>query len=168
MNGLKHEFGGSDETQVLPLHKFATTANGQASPEGMTQFIKKAAEEVVAEGGQSIVLPRDSGALPPATMLGAVTYCYAHDVYESERIVQKFSRDETLKSTIGVDLPAPGAIRRFRKLNRSMILSILERALLLQRRELLMKPDCSEETIFLTRAQAEKKLELASLLDRPT
>ena len=36
------------------------------------------------------------------------------------------------------------------------------------RRELLMKPDCSEETIFLTRAQAEKKLELASLLDRPT
>jgi hypothetical protein len=156
-------FSAGEETQILPLHQFAPGAPA-SSTEGMTMFIKRAAEETLQDG--AIVLPKNTGAMPPETLLGAVTYCYASDVYESERIEKKFVTNPELKSAIGPELPPASAIRRFRKLNRSTILNILEKALVLQKRK-EKETNTGDETIFLARSQAEQKLQLASLLDAP-
>lgn len=163
MSSSSHLDAG-DETQMLPLHQFAPGADVPSSG-GMTHFIKKAAQETLQDG--AIVLPKDTGGMPPETLLGAVTYCYASDVYESERIEQKLVTNPQLKSAIGPELPPASAIRRFRKLNRSTILNILEKALLLQRRKEKQTTNAGDETMFLARSQAEQKLQLASLLDAP-
>ena len=154
----------TDETQVLPLHKFAPGAPAPSGPEGMTLFIKRAAEETVQESGEALVLPQGTGSMPPATLLGAVTYCYASDVYESDRIERKLAADPQLKAAIGEQVPAAGAIRRFRRLNRSLILETLERAFLKFRSAKVEKPQ--EDPASTARSQAEQKLQLASLLDR--
>ena len=156
---MSHALPESNETRLLNLHNFAPGA-AHPSYEGLTVFIKNASEEVLRD--QSVVLPADSGAIPPATMLGAVTYCYASDVYESERIERKLGKD--LK-TVGIDLPGASAIRRFRRLNRDVIAKVLEKAFRLLRRK--QKSDVGDDTVAMARTEAERKLQLASLLDRP-
>jgi hypothetical protein len=161
----------TDETRLLPLHALAadTTARG----EGITVFIKKATEETLQGGEESIVLPKNSGAMPAATMLATVSYCYASDVYESERIEHKLLKDTKLKAALGMELPAAGAIRRFRRLNRETIRKVLEKAFCWLRRNekannpFAAKPNEENDTISLARTQAEQKLELASLIDTP-
>ncbi len=158
---MSHALPESNETRLLNLHNFAPGA-AQPSYEGLTVFIKNASEEVLRD--QSVVLPAESGAIPPATMLGAVTYCYASDVYESERIERKLGKD--LKTTVGTDLPGASAIRRFRRLNRDVIVKVLEKAFRLLRRK-QKSVEVGDDTVAMARTEAERKVQLASLLDRP-
>ena len=160
----------TDETRFLPLHALASDAPSsvECAGEGITVFIKRATEETLGTGDESLILPKNSGAIPPATMLAAVTYCYASDVYESERIEHKLLKDAKLKASIGMEVPAASAIRRFRRLNRSTILKVLEKAFCWQGKKenpFISKPKKSEDTMVVARKQAEQKLELATLLD---
>jgi hypothetical protein len=168
MTSSKHT--SAEDTRFLPLHALApdAPASAETAGEGITVFIKRATEETMGTGDESLILPKNSGAIPPATMLAAVTYCYASDVYESERIEHKLFKDTKLRTSIGMELPAASAIRRFRRLNRGTILKVLEKAFRWQRKEanpFAPKPKSGDDTMIMARKQAEQKLELATLID---
>lgn len=162
----------TEETCFLPLHALMGNS-AETSGEGITVFIKRATDETLQGGQESIVLPKNSGAIAPGTMLAAVSYCYASDVYESERIEHKLLKDAKLKAAVGMELPAASAIRRFRRLNRETIRKVLEKAFCwLGRNEKAKNPfapkaDEGNDTISIARRQAEQKLELAGLIDTP-
>ena len=179
-----------DETTLLHLNKFAPAKDLSPAPApqeedpGMTVFIKKAAAETAQASTEPIVVPKAAAAMPPKEMLGAVSYCYAKGVYESDAIEQKMLKDPELRATMGDNIPDAQAIRKFRRLNLSAIKQTIEKAFRLKRRkdkeemakplpgqpEPAVKPPIVEgdSTIFFAKKQAEQKVENAILLDQPT
>ena len=88
-------------------------------------------------------MPKDAQGLQAKEMLGAVSYAYAKDVYESERIEKKMRGDSEMKEKLGQKVPDAKSISKFRKLNRAAIMETLERAFRFKRRkdkEELAKP----------------------------
>ena len=126
----------SADSTVLHLNKFAPGAPPKepSSDTGVTVMIKRAAAETVEQGAAPVV-PKESGALPPEQMLGAVSYCYAKGVYESEEIERKMMRDTTLREAVHGEVPDARAIRKFRRLNREAIQKTLEKAFSLLRKK---------------------------------
>lgn len=175
-----------DDTTILHLDQFVPGKNSQQPPlkpaeEGLTVFIQKAAEETVQTSSERIIVPKDAQALPPKDMLGVISYAYAREVYESERIEGKMLKDPKLRETLGDAVPDANSIRKFRKLNRGAIQKTIEKALRLKRRkekEELMKPlpgqpataapgaiQDGENTIMLSKQQAEQKVDNAIIID---
>ena len=116
-------------------------------------------------------------------MLGAVSYAYARDVYESERIEKKMQGDTEMRDKLGEKVPNAKSISKFRKLNRGAIMETLERAFRFKRRkdkEELAKPlpgqpvtaaplrsatEDGEHTVIISKKQAEQKIENAIIID---
>ncbi len=119
---MSNENKNSSDSTVLHLNKFAPGAapKDPGSDTGVTVMIKRAAAETVEQGAAPVV-PKESGALPAEQMLGAVSYCYAKGVYESEEIERKMMRDRTLREAVHGEVPDAHAIRKFRRLNRGAI-----------------------------------------------
>lgn len=177
---------GPEGTTILHLAQFAPgiMAPPQTSlPDnhGLTAFIQKAAEETVQNSNERIIVPRDAQALPPKEMLGVISYAYAKEVYESERIEGKMRKDPTIRETLGQNVPDANSIRKFRKLNRQAILQTIEKAFRLKRRkekEELMQPlpgqpvtavpgvvQDGEHTVLFSKQQAQQKVENAIIVD---
>jgi hypothetical protein len=175
----------SEETTLLHMGKFAP---GQPIPntapeEGMTMFIKRAAAETVRDSKAPIIVPKHAQGLQAEEMLGAVSYAYAKDVYESERIEKKMLKDSEMSEKLGENVPDAKSISRFRKLNRGAIMATLEKAFRLKRRkdkEEMAKPlpgqpvtarpvpstaDDGENTVMISKKQAEQKIENAIIID---
>jgi hypothetical protein len=175
----------SEETTVLHMGKFAP---GQPAPiaaaeEGMTVFIKKAAADTMKDLKEPIIVPKDAQGLQAQEMLGAVSYAYARDVYESERIEKKMVKDFEMMAKLGQNVPDAKSISKFRKLNRGAIMATLEKAFRLKRRkdkEEMAKPlpgqpvtampaastaDDGEHTVMISKKQAEQKIENAIIID---
>jgi len=115
-----------DETTVLHLGKFAHGHEAPASDEGATMFIRRAATATVAQSATPVVVPKTAGELSPEEMLGAMAYCYAKGVFSSSDIERKMLQDEGFREALGGVVPDPATIRRFRRLNREAIHSVLE------------------------------------------
>src|SRR6185436_5392136 len=115
-------------------------------------------------------------------MLGAVSYAYAKDFYESERIEKKMQGDSEMREKLDEKVPNAKSISKFRKLNRSAIMETLERAFRFKRRkdkEDMAKPlpgqpvtaapipnaVDGENTGMISRKQAEQKVENAIIID---
>jgi hypothetical protein len=165
----------------LHLNRFAPGDTNTPEPDpGLTVMVKAAAAQTVAKDGAP-VLPRNAGALPAQDMLGAVSYCYAKGVYESEEIEKKMMQDPTLREAVQGEVPDAKAIRRFRALNRGAIRETLEKAFgLLRRKEkaALMKPlpgqnvvvmppssSADGSTVIFARKQAEERVDQAAFVD---
>jgi len=117
-------------TTVLNLNKLVSTkAEGLPFDTSVTAFIAKAAAETVEQSSKPVVIPKDGGAIPAASMLGVVSYCYTKGVFASDDIVRKLARDPSVRAVAGGDMPRSQDIRRFRKLNREAIQSTVEKAL---------------------------------------
>ena len=175
----------SEETTVLHMGKFAPGQSVPSTPpeEGMTVFIKRAAAETVKDSKNPIIVPKDAQGLQAQEMLGAVSYAYARDVYESERIEKKMHKDSEMKEKLGENVPDAKSISKFRKLNRGAIMATLEKAFRLKRRkdkEEMAKPlpgqpvtaipgastaDDGEHTVMISKKQAEQKIENAIIID---
>jgi len=171
-----------EESTVLNLKQFApgaASADVPAAEVGMTVMMKVAAAETVEKSGTPVV-PQNAGALPGKEMLGAVSYCYAKGVYESEEIERKMMHDPALREAVHGDVPDAKAIRRFRALNRGAIQTTLERAFgFLRRKEKaeLMKPlpgqpatplpsgAPGESTVMYARNQAADRVQEATFVD---
>jgi hypothetical protein len=175
-----------ENTTILHLNQFAPDGSpqpsaGLGSELGMTHFIQRAAAETVENSRDPIIVPKNAQALPAKEMLGAVSYAYAKDVFESDRIEQKLRQDPALREQLGDNLPDAQSIRKFRKLNRNAIMQTIEKAFRLKRRkekEELMKPlpgqpvtavpvppQDGENTVMISKQQAEQKIENAILID---
>jgi hypothetical protein len=167
---------------VLNLKQFAPGATDKSTPAAesdVTMMVRLAAAETVDKGAAPVV-PKDGGALTGKEMLGAVSYCYAKGVYDSEEIERKMLKDPALRNAVHGEVPDAKAIRRFRSLNRGAIQSTLEKAFgFLRRKEKaeLMKPlpgqpasarindPAGESTVMFAQDQAKERLQQASFVD---
>lgn len=170
------------EGTVLHLNQFgpgATERSVPAADPGVTLMVKLAAAETVEKGAAPVV-PKDGGALSGKEMLGAVSYCYAKGVYESEEIERKMLKDSALLNSVHGEVPDAKAIRRFRTLNRGAIQTTLEKAFgFLRRKEKaeLLKPlpgqppaaritdPAGESTVMYARDQAKERVQQAAFVD---
>jgi hypothetical protein len=185
VDNTRQDDQSSDNTVILHLDQFASAPVIQPAvaltEEGLTKFIQKAAAETVQNSRDPIIVPKDAQAIQAKDMLGAVSYAYAKDVYESDRIEQKMLKDPALREKLGNNVPDANSIRKFRKLNRTAILQTIEKAFRFKRRkekEELMKPlpgqpanvvplpqQDGENTVMISKQQAEQKFENAILID---
>jgi hypothetical protein len=118
------------ETTELHLSQLASGSAPAASQEdSVTAFIAKAAAETIKESPKPVVVPKTAGPVPPESMLGVVSYCYAKGVYGSNDIGRKLNQDPAFRISCKNDVPRPEDIRRFRRLNREAIQKTLEKAL---------------------------------------
>jgi hypothetical protein len=121
------------DTRTLGLEKFVGAGDSIAwsSDESGTdcpiRFFVKAATETCRQGSKPVVKPKHTGPLPPASILGIVSYCYANGVYAAEDIERKLIKNLRVRIACGNEVPRASAIRRFRALNRGAILAMLER-----------------------------------------
>jgi hypothetical protein len=178
---MSNENKNASDSTVLHLNKFApgTPAKDPSSDTGVTVMIQRAAAETVGQGTAPVV-PKESGALPPEQMLGAVSYCYAKGVYESEEIERKMMRDTTLREAVHGEVPDARAIRKFRRLNRGAIQQTLEKAFGLLRKK--AKPAAlpplpgqpvtttpasavGDSTVAFVRREAEDRVQQAAFID---
>lgn len=179
MSNKQHD---PEASTVLHLNQFARGTGETPAPgpdPGATVMVRMAAAETVEKSGAPIV-PKDGGALTGKEMLGAVSYCYAKGVYESEEIERKMLKDPALRDSVHGDVPDAKAIRRFRTLNRGAIQTTLEKAFgFLRRKEKaeLMKPlpgqpaaapvtdPAGESTVLYAKHQAEDRVQQAAFVD---
>ncbi len=178
---MSNENKNSSDSTVLHLNKFAPGAapKDPGSDTGVTVMIKRAAAETVEQGAAPVV-PKESGALPAEQMLGAVSYCYAKGVYESEEIERKMMRDRTLREAVHGEVPDAHAIRKFRRLNRGAIQKTLEKAFgLLRKKEkpaalpplpgqpapTTPKSAPGDSTVAFVRREAEDRVQQAAFID---
>jgi hypothetical protein len=116
------------ETTELHLDQLMPGSTAAASPEGsVTAFIARAAAETVRESPTPVVVPKAAGPVPPESMLGVVSYCYAKGVYGSNDIGRKLNQNPAFRASCQNEVPRPEDIRRFRKLNREAIQKTLEK-----------------------------------------
>jgi Transposase domain (DUF772) len=185
MNNPEKDKQVPDETTILHLGQFGPAATNHPSTppveEGMTVFIQRAAAETLKDSKDPIIVPKDAQGMAATEMLGAVSYAYAKDVFESDRIEQKMLHDPELREKLGDNVPDAQSIRKFRKLNRGAIMRTIEKAFRLKRRkekEELMKPlpgqpvtavplppQDGENTVMFSKQQAEQKIENAIIID---
>ena len=126
------------ETTILHLDKLVSTGTeGPDSDTSVTAFIARAAAETVEHSSKPVVLPKDGGSIPAASMLGVVSYCYTKGVFASENIGRKLAGDPSVRMVAGGDIPRPEDIRRFRNLNREAIQSTVEKALAFARKKVV-------------------------------
>ncbi len=140
-----------------------------------------------AEAEGPIVGVHNGPCLPPKSMLGVVTYCYAKGLLASQEIERKLWKDNAVRASCANDLPTAKTIRRFRRLNRGMIQICLEKTLRRLRRvlaqitlsqtvpdergkikpalPLMTTPAPGEGTTILMRKEAVTRIDTASLLD---
>lgn len=179
--------GNEPETTILHLGQLVTgpgSADAGAG-ESVTTFISKAAAETIQESTKPVVVPKNAGPVPPQSMLGAVSYCYAKGVYGSSDIERKMRQDAAFRAACGQEVPRPEDIRRFRRLNREAIQATLEKAFRLARRKVVetFRPTNPfragsgapvvavtpggqpEETQVFVRREASERLDKASFID---
>jgi hypothetical protein len=118
------------DTTVLNLGKVVAepAATDPAPGESVTTYISKAAAEAARESSKPVIVPEGAGPLPPQTLLGAVSYCYAKGVCGSSDIERKMRQDTQFRASCGQEIPRAEDIRRFRRLNRETIQATLEKA----------------------------------------
>jgi hypothetical protein len=171
------------ETSSLHLGKIISSrsgggAGGGAGDEGATIMIKKAAAEVAGESAKPVVVPKGAGtAVPPAELLGAVTYAYAKGVFSSEDIEEKMMEDPEVRNALAGEVPDARAIRRFRYLNREAILATLEKFYFWRRKQgpgqtgqgrpvaVSGSTQADGSSTVLVRQQAARKLDEAASVD---
>ena len=113
----------AEQSTILKLNRFVhARQSAPAADSGPTETISGAVLEAVqqtcAKSARPVVVANFGPALPPHSMLGILTYCYAKGVYGSEDIERKLRQDAVLKTSHADRLPDSRTIRHFRRLNR--------------------------------------------------
>jgi len=179
-----------DETTVLSLSRFAanrpsSSITPTSDDETPTSLVVQAVGETVAEHPESVILPQKRPSFAPQAMLGLVTYCYAKGVLSSSEIERKLWEDRRIVSSCPGQIPEAHTIRKFRRLNRELLLEALEKSLKKIRRALRratmrrtlydledevravssQHPDAGEGTSIMVRRDALDRLDSAALID---
>ena len=187
MNAPDQNHKSEPETTLLHLGKVvaASVPSDETAGEGVTAYVTRAAAEAMQESSKPVVVPKSAGPLPPKSMLGAVSYCYAKGVYGSEDIERKMQQDTEFRASCGQKVPRPEDIRRFRRLNREAIQATLEKTFRFARKKVVeaLKPSNPfrsasgeavsatpvsgkpEETQAIVRREAAERLDKASFID---
>jgi hypothetical protein len=155
-----------DAATILKLKRPMPTGSPESDPtESVTGIVMKA----VRETDEPVINPNGASNVSPQSMLGLITYCYAKGIYGSNDVAQEL-RNRMQQNSI----PDAKTIRRFRRLNRGVLQTALEKTLRLIRRSRRKKAavpapaidsPASDETIIMTRREAADKIETAAIID---
>lgn len=193
------EPAGHTPTEELSLHlqELASREPAEAgSAENLgvtsttTDFIRKAISEEAAQPGTKVIVPRGEESLPAETILAIISYCYAKGVYSCRDIELAILKDQGLRATLGGQLPSDAALRRFRRLNRTTIQSVLEKTFIQAKHQFghippdypiaaetlsgssrtggVDSPCAGEETTFIARQAAADRMQKALFIDGMT
>ena len=169
-----------EQTTALHMEKFIPGKSGEPpkpaqTDESATIVIRRAARDVAQGSPQPVVVPKGAGnALPPAEMLGAVSYAYAKGVYRSEDIQRKLACDPAVRAALGDEIPDAPTIRRFRRMNRQAIAATLEKFFWWRRKKDLESPvlpgasaaeQPRESTVCFVKKAATVRLDQAATVD---
>lgn len=89
---------------------------------------------MIDEGQMMPVAEAEAGtALQPRSMLAVLVYCYAAGIFASEAIAELMQEDTQFRALCGDAYPDWHQLRRFRRLNRSLIQHCLEELLAQER-----------------------------------
>jgi hypothetical protein len=166
---------------ILNLQQFVPGNTGKTpdGPDGLTASIQRGAK-AVADAGARITVPAGTE-FSPVQLLGALSYCYAKGVYQSDEIESRMWRSESLRVATHNTIPGSSLLRRFRRLNREAIRTTLEEAFRFLRRK--AKADARaplpgqpavnghgslfnpETTVTFVRKEAERALNDAAFVD---
>ncbi len=163
------------ESPATHLWKFAPgrmPPNANPGDETATIVIARAAAQCAASAPTSVVVPRGLGhSLPPASLLGVVSYAYAKGICRSEEIELALAHDGEFRAAAGDDFPDPQSIRRFRRLNRAAITATLEKYFRWRRRKEI-EAGVSDNTsagvasVIIGREMAAACLDHAAMIDQ--
>ncbi len=156
-------------------------AGSEFEDDGETALIRKAAVDTVAHTEKPVIVPQSAAPLSPDELLGAVAYCYVKGVFSSDDVERKMLRDPEFREALDGVVPDPATIRRFRRLNREAIQTVLEKfyAILRQRQKnvreasLACGPDGKScppveggNTAVFVKREAIDQLDRATFVDR--
>lgn len=94
-----------------------------------TSLVARTVKEACQNNPQPLIRPQNRPSLPVRAMLGLLTYCYVKGIFSSSDIERRLWEDTRIRMACPGDIPEAHTIRRFRRLNREVILSTLEQAL---------------------------------------
>lgn len=104
-------------------------------------------------------------AFPGRTLLALLTYCYATDLFSASDVRRKILADDVLNGLFGRDVPDERQIRRFRKLNRSLLEHCLAAALVyLEFLKPRLEPACLRDGLLFA-DEAKRRILMAACLD---
>ena len=107
----------------------STTTSNRGQPSSLSQAVRQAVR-AVDDCALRRVARLDAGiAFAPRTLLAVMTYCYAKGIYGSADIEDVLRRDKPYRELCRNEFPGPRVFRRFRRENREVLQSCLERVL---------------------------------------
>src|SRR5688500_16370848 len=115
----------------LKLEKFMHPIPPKPPVDDSDETVSGLAMEAV---NQAAADPGAAAPLPPKSVLGLLTYCYAKGTLASAEIAEKLQANLEARRAAGDSLPDAKALRRFRRFHRQLLQSALEKALRLIRR----------------------------------
>lgn len=104
-------------------------AECEPANETETSLVARTVKEACQNNPQALVRPQNRPSLPVRAMLGLLTYCYVKGIFSSSDIERRLWEDTRIRMACPGDIPEAHTIRKFRRLNREVILSTLEQAL---------------------------------------
>jgi hypothetical protein len=185
-----------EHTTILRLKQFVSPppvgAVGDSCEQAgdSAESIGQMASQVVHEVSRSNpppIVPKTGPMPAPSALLKVLTYCYAKGIYSSDQIERKLWDNPSLRMNHLDDLPTADTLRRFRRMNRPLLLCALETLLRRVRHAFLrshepMNPaerthpvgnpeglehllEDSGNTTIVVRHEAAQRLEQAAMLD---
>ena len=131
----------SDDTIILKLCPVVLGQGPPADPEKKNEtvrgFVLDAVSETCQESTNPIATVTGCPTLEARSMVGLLTYCYTKGVLSAAEIEESLWNDDALRGKCMQQLPSAKTISRFRRLNRGLILTCLEKALRRIRRALV-------------------------------
>ena len=130
----------SDETVILKLSPIVLGRNPNVAPpkndETVSGLVVEAVTETCEQNPTPIVTVKDRPTLEGQSMVKVITYCYTKGVLSAAEIEQTLWKDDLLRGQCSAQIPTARTISRFRRSNRDLILTCLEKALRRIRRAL--------------------------------
>jgi len=145
------------ETTILRLDRFEPVG---PTPEAASSTLTTFVLAVACSTTEPLVQTGNAVGTSPKSMLALMTYCYARGIYGSTDIEYRLRKG-------GSYIPNAGALQRFRRLNRATLLVALQKVLGLVHgsgNSTHIEIPVANEALLI-RHEAERKVEIAALLD---
>ena len=130
----------SDETVILKLSPIVLGRDANVAPvkndETVSGLVVEAVTETCQQSPKPIITVKDRPSLAGESMVKVITYCYTKGVLSAAEIEQSLWKDDIVRGRCSAEIPTARTISRFRRLNRTLILTCLEKALRRIRRAL--------------------------------
>jgi transposase len=114
---------------LASIEPASTTSSNFGQPQSLSQAVRQAVRAVAECALRRVAHPDAGVAFEPRPLLAVMTYCYANEIYGSADIEDVLRRDQPYRQSCQNEFPGARVFRRFRRENRQVLQSCLERVL---------------------------------------